>query len=208
MDLSFLLKGLIIGFSIAAAIGPIAILCINRGLRKGYLSGLISGMGAASADAIYGSVAAFGLTFISSFLVKQQLGLQIIGMIFLFYLGITIFIKKPKENKTEKLKNKGLVSDYLSTLFLTLTNPMTILSFTAVFAGLGLAQSTGNYLSALTLVLGFFLGSALVYLLLSIITGLFRKKINSGVLAWINRISGLIILGFAVVILFSLIRVL
>ena len=205
MEINFLIKGIVIGFSIALAIGPIAILCINRGLAKGTISGFVSGMGAASADAVYGAIAAFGLTFISSFLVEKQLWLQIVGMIFLFYLGITTFIKKPQE-KNIKVKSNGLFSDYLSTFFLTLTNPMTILFFTAVLAGLGLAQSTGNYASASMLVLGFFLGSVFLYSLLSIATGIFRKKIKLNILALINKISGLIIIGFAIVIFVSLIK--
>src|SRR3990167_616323 len=135
MDLNFFIKGLVIGFTIAASIGPIGILCIRRSLANGYLSGLSSGMGVATADGFYGAVAAFGLTFISSFLLKQQMWLQIIGIIFLLYLGVKIFIDKPKDNNKEKIESKGLLNDYLSIFFLTIINPMTILLFTGVFAG-------------------------------------------------------------------------
>ncbi len=203
MDISFLIRGFIIGFSIALAIGPIAILCIHRSITKGFLSGFLSGIGAASADGIYSAIAAFGLTFISSFLINQKLLIQLIGIIFLFYLGIKIFVKKQiKENI--KSQSKSLLGDYLSTLFLTLTNPMTILSFIAVFAGLGLVQSTEN--SAFLLVLGFFLGSAIFYFILSIIFSMFSKKINPHTLTIINKIAGIIIIGFAIVILVSVVN--
>jgi len=206
MDISFLIKGTVIGFSIAAPVGPIGILCIRRSLTKGHLSGFITGMGAASADVVYGVIAAFGLTFISSFLVDQQLWLKIIGMIFLFYLGIKTFLEKPQEKNDGKTKSNGLFSDYLSTFFLTIINPMTILAFAAVFAGLGLGETSGNYISASILVLGVFIGSALWWIILSNGVGVFRKKIKSNILVWVNRISGSIIIGFALVIFASLIK--
>lgn len=204
--MTFLIKGLILGFTMALAIGPIAILCINRGLARGFWSGFISGLGAASADAVYGAVAAFGLTFISSFLVEQKIWLQVIGIAFLIYLGVNIFISNPQEKNLEKSQSNNLFSNYLSIFFLTLTNPMTILSFTAVFAGLGLTEKAGDYGTASMLVLGFFLGSALLYLLLSVAVSFFRKKITANTLVLVNKISGLIIIGFAIVILTSLIK--
>jgi len=163
-------------------------------------------MGAATADAVYGIIAAFGLTFISSFLFSQRLWLQIIGVIFLLYLGVKTFLKEPQEKNVENAKGRGLLSDYLSTFLLTIINPMTILSFVAIFAGLGLFQATGDYISASMLVFGFFIGSALVYFLLSITVGIFHKKIESNILTWVNKISGLIITGFAIVIFISLIK--
>ncbi len=206
MDINFLIKGTVIGFSIAAPVGPIGILCIRRSLTKGHLSGFVTGMGAASADMVYGVIAAFGLTFISSFLVDQQLWLKIIGMIFLFYLGIKTFLEKPQEKNDRKAKSNGLFSDYLSTFFLTIINPMTILSFAAVFAGLGLGETSGNYISASILVLGVFIGSALWWIILSNGVGVFRKKIKSNILGWVNKISGSIIIGFALVIFASLVK--
>lgn len=206
MEINFLIKGFIIGFTIAASIGPIGILCIRRSLANGYLSGLLSGMGAASADGIYGAVAAFGLTFISSFLVKQQIWLQIIGIIFLLYLGIKIFLEKPKENNEKKVESKGLLNDYLSIFFLTIINPMTILLFTAVFAGLGMAKGSESYVPASMLTIGVLTGSALLYFLLSVVFGVFGKKLKSNVIILVNKISGSIIMGFALVTVISLIK--
>jgi threonine/homoserine/homoserine lactone efflux protein len=195
MATSFLLRGLAIGFSIAAPVGPIGVLCIRRTLAEGRASGLVSGLGAASADAIYGSVAGFGLTFISSFLVSHQMWLRLIGGVFLCYLGLRTFLARPAEETTPP-GGDGLGAAYASTFFLTLTNPMTILSYAAVFAGLGLASTAGNYASAGALVSGVFLGSALWWLLLSSGIGAFRERFNPRSLRWVNVVSGAIITAF------------
>ena len=197
MEITYLLKGLLIGFSIAAPVGPIGILCIKRTLSSGRLMGLVSGLGAASADALYGCVAAFGLTFIANFLINQQLWLRLVGGLFLCYLGIKTFISNPS---TEAVQPQQLtvLGAYGSTFFLTLTNPVTILSFAAIFAGLGLVEGGINYASAAAIVLGVFLGSAAWWFFLSGITGLFRERVSANGLLWVNRISGMIILGFGI----------
>lgn len=205
MDISFLIRGLVIGFSIAAPVGPIGVLCIRRTLADGRATGLVSGLGAASADACYGFIAAFGLTFISRLLIDQQLWLRLIGGAFLCYLGIRTILAKPAApTQTTATGGNGLVAAYSSTLFLTLTNPVTILSFMAIFAGLGIASASGNYLAAATLVVGVFLGSALWWLLLSGGVALLRSRIDLRALQLINRISGLIISAFGLVALGSL----
>jgi len=187
---------------IAAPVGPIGILCIRRTLNGGRISGLVSGLGAATADSVYGCVAGFGLAFISNFLVKQQIWLHLIGGAFLCYLGIKTLLAKPA-NQAAAARENGLVGDYASTFFLTLTNPMTIISFAAIFAGLGLASTRGNYGSAGVLVMGVFIGSALWWLVLSSGVGIFRKKFNTNSLQWVNRISGVIITGFGLFALLS-----
>jgi threonine/homoserine/homoserine lactone efflux protein len=203
--IGFFFQGLIIGFSIAAPVGPIGVLCIRRTLAEGRASGFISGLGAATADAIYGCIAGFGLTFISSFLISQQLWFRVIGGTFLCYLGIKTLLARPAE-KAASAKGYGLAGAYASTFFLTLTNPMTILSFAAIFAGLGVGSAGGNYVFAGLLVLGVFLGSAAWWLILSGIVGVFRKKFDISGLRWVNRISGIIITGFGVLAFLSLIR--
>jgi threonine/homoserine/homoserine lactone efflux protein len=203
MDISFLLRGLIIGFSIAAPVGPIGVLCIRRTLAEGRASGFVSGLGAATADAVYGCIAGFGLTFISSILVSQQVWLRLIGGLFLCYLGLRTFLARPAE-EAASAKGRGLIGAYASTFFLTLTNPMTILSFAAVFAGLGVGSASANYVSAGLLVLGVFLGSALWWLTLSGGVGLFRTKFGPQWLRWVNRVSGVIITGFGLIALLSL----
>lgn len=205
MDISFLFQGLIIGFSIAAPVGPIGLLCIRRTLTGGHISGFVSGLGAATADALYGFVAGFGLTLISSILLNQQVSLRLIGGAFLCYLGLKTFVSTPAEQGAP-IKGKGLMGAYASTFFLTLTNPITILSFAGVFAGLGVGSTGRDYISAGTLVTGVFIGSALWWLILSMGVSWFQKKFNPQGLHWINRISGLIIIGFGLLAFLSLKR--
>jgi len=203
MDIRFFLRGLIIGFSIAAPVGPIGLLCIRRTLAEGKTSGLISGLGAATADAIYGCIAGFGLTFISNILIRQQLWLRLIGGLFLCFLGLKIFLTRPAK-LAASAKGNGLLGAYASTFFLTLTNPMTILSFAGIFAGLGVGSSSGNYISAGMLVLGVFVGSALWWLILSSVVGMISTKVEPRRLRWVNRISGVIITAFGLFALLNL----
>ena len=203
MDFAFLISGLIIGFSIAAPVGPIGVLCIRRTLAEGRLNGLVSGLGAATADAIYGCIAAFGLTFITDVLVQQQVWLRLVGGTFLIILGAKTILSKPSE-KPPSEKRIGLLDAYGSTFFLTLTNPVTILSFAAIFAGIGLGSAVADYGSAGLLVFSVFAGSALWWLILSGTVSLVRKRVTPRVLRWINRVSGAIIMGFGVLILISL----
>jgi len=196
MALTFFLKGLVIGISIAAPVGPIGVLCIRRSLADGPKIGFVTGLGAATADAAYGAVAGFGLTAISGFLMNQRFWLGFIGGVFLCYLGVRTFISRPAESAA-KAREGGLWSAYSSTLVLTLTNPMTILSFVAVFAGFGLGGSP-DYTAATVLVLGVFLGSALWWLLLSSGAGLFRSRLGSTWMQAVNRLSGCVIFAFGV----------
>ena len=196
MPLNFMFKGLVIGFSIAAPVGPIGVLCIRRSLAEGQQFGLVTGLGAATADAAYGCVAAFGLTAVSCFLVGQKLWLGLLGGLFLCYLGVRTFLSNPTDHAVEAGGN-GLLSAYVSTLILTLTNPMTILSFMAVFAGLGLGTSR-DYFSACVMVAGVFLGSALWWLLLSYGISLFGPRVTSGRMHAVNRLSGTIITAFGI----------
>jgi threonine/homoserine/homoserine lactone efflux protein len=205
VDLDLLLRGGLIGLSIAAPVGPIGVLCIRRTLAEGWVFGLVSGLGAATADALYGCVAAFGLTAISAALVSHQTGLRLIGGLFLCYLGIKTLLAQPAE-QAANVQGSGLSRTYASTFFLTLTNPMTILAFAAIFAGLGLAETSGGYASAGLLVVGVFLGSMCWWLLLSSVVGIFRTRFSASGLLWVNRVSGLIILGFGAYALIGTIR--
>ncbi len=204
MSTAFFLKGVILGFSIAAPVGPIGLLCINRTLTGGMLVGFLSGAGAATADGLYGCVAAFGVSAVSSLLVESQFGLRLAGGVFLLYLGYRAFRAKPAETRANVGAN-SLAGAYLSTLFLTLTNPMTILSFAGIFAGLGIGDAQGNVILAGLLVAGVFMGSLLWWITLSGVVGLLRSRFDTGRLMWVNRLSGVIICGFGV---FSLLSVL
>ena len=195
-QVAIFLKGLIIGFSIAAPVGPIGVLCIQRTLHYGRTSGLLTGLGAATADCIYGAIAAFGLTVISSFLIQQQFWFSLIGGTFLLYLGVKTFLSKPVKNATIK-SHKGFLYDYSSTVLLTLTNPATILSFVAIFAGLGLGSFSRGAFSAVLMCAGVGLGSALWWVILSSSVNLFRGKLNPSILGLVNNTSGVVIIVFA-----------
>ncbi len=178
-------------------------LCIRRTLANGRAVGFVSGLGAATADAVYGCIAAFGLTAISSILVGQQTWFRLIGGAFLLYLGLRTFLARPAE-RAAPAKGSGLLAAYASTMLLTFTNPMTILSFAAVFAGLGVGSAGGGYLSGAAVVAGVFTGSALWWLLLSGSVGVLRSRFDPAKLLWVNRFSGIIIIAFGMLALFSL----
>ena len=188
------LRAFIIGISIAAPVGPIGVLCIRRTLANGKTAGFVSGMGAATADMVYGAIAAFGLTAITGLLVDNAFWLRIVGGVFLLYLGMKTFREKPSDKPAEASAD-SLWSMYLSTFFLTITNPMTILSFAAIFAGTMLGSSSG---SPLVMVAGVFAGSAAWWLTLSFGVGILRDRLNQSHMAWINRISGAIIIAFGI----------
>jgi threonine/homoserine/homoserine lactone efflux protein len=202
-SLYLLIKGTIIGFSIAAPIGPISILCMRLTLMNGIAVGFAAGLGAATADACYGIIAGFGLTSISGFLLSQKVVISLIGGLFLGYLGIkTFFI--PPATEAAACKPTGALSAYASTFALTVTNPLTILAFMAVFAGLGIVSANNSYTEALALVMGIFLGSALWGLVLSGTVSLLRGNVTPTSMKWINVLSGIVILAFAIGILYQL----
>ena len=202
MDLGLYLKGFIMGFSIAAPVGPVGLLCIRRTLANGRLSGFVSGLGAATADGIYGLIAGFGLTFVAAALVEQQFWLRLIGGAFLIYLGARTFLAHPAAEPAA-LKASGLWMDYFSTLAVTLTNPLTILAFAAVFAGLGFTSGQRYDQSVVGLVLGVFSGSAAWWLLLSLGVSLLRSRVTLRGLQWVNWSAGVLIVGFGLVALWS-----
>jgi threonine/homoserine/homoserine lactone efflux protein len=199
----FFFKGILFGLAIAAPVGPISILCIRRTLAKGRLSGLISGLGAATADTLYGSISAFGITVVANLLTGGHIWLRVCGSLFLLYLGISTFLTKPAE-QVSNVNKQGLWKDYGSTLFLTFTNPLTIFSFTALFASMAAGRVFNEYWSAVFTVGGIFTGSALWWFILSYSISKFQSKIKQRELRWINQISGIIIVGFALFALWML----
>ena len=156
MEFIFFLKGIAIGFAMAVPVGPIGILCIRKTLTEGRLHGFVIGLGAATADLFYGSVAAFGLTFISDILISQKIWIRLVGGALLLFLGIKIFRALPTDPKIQ-IKNGGILKLYLTTVVLTLTNPLTIFAFIAVFAALGLDNEL-SFFSASILIAGLFIG--------------------------------------------------
>ncbi|MGI9252445.1 MAG: LysE family translocator [Thermomicrobiales bacterium] len=200
MDL--FLRGLLIGLAIAAPVGAIGVLCIRRTLADGRLAGLFTGLGAATADALYGAVAGFGLTGISELLVDRQHLIRVIGGIFLLWLGWKTWVAPPPDPNAPA-PPASLGRAWATTFALTLTNPLTVLSFAAVFAGLGLAGAPNGWRGAMLLVAGVFSGSALWWLILSGGVSLVRDWFTPARMLWVNRVSGAVIAGFGVLALVS-----
>jgi threonine/homoserine/homoserine lactone efflux protein len=196
------LAGLVIGFSIAAPVGPIGLLCIQRTLARGRTSGFVSGLGAATADAIYGAIVGFGLTVVSTVLVSQQIWIRLGGGVFLIYLGARIFLSTPSESKVTK-SSRSLVKDYATTLALTLANPITVISFLALLGGLGLVGRNSDYAATTKVVSGVFAGSVLWWFVLSAGVGAFRDRFRKRGMRWVNRVSGGLIAIFGLVALLS-----
>ncbi len=204
MTLGFFLKGVIAGLSMAVPVGPIGILCIRRTLLEGRLYGFVSALGLATADVVFGCIAGFGLTFISDFLISQQVWLRLIGGIFLCVIGLKVLSTKFVEREAPSL-GKGLLGAYTSMFFLTLTYPMTVLIFLGIFAGLGIGNVKGNYASIAALVLGVFTGSIFWWAILGSVIGSLRNKFRNQNWQWINKISGTLIIGFGLAVLLSFI---
>jgi threonine/homoserine/homoserine lactone efflux protein len=201
MDVSLLPRGLLIGLSVAAPVGPMALLCLRRTLSGGQSLGLVSGIGIASADALYGAVAAFGLTAVSDTLIDHQGGVRLIGGLYLFFLGVSTARSSPPANlRAEDSTTRGqYVAAFGSMLGLTLTNPATILSFAAIFAGYGVAGATTDAASAALLVAGVFLGSCGWWLVLTTVADRLRGRLDRARLRLVNLATGTVIGLFAVV---------
>jgi threonine/homoserine/homoserine lactone efflux protein len=191
------LEGIAVGLAIAAPVGPVGVLCISRTLRHGTWVGLASGLGAAVADGAYGAIAGFGVSSVAEFLLDYQDPLRAFGGAFLLILGVRILARGPAhEAKQPVWGEPRILGAFTSCFLLTLTNPITILAFLAIFAGLGLVEATTSIGTGAILVLGVFLGSAVWWLALSGLVGRLRGRVTPRILVWVNRISGAILTGF------------
>jgi threonine/homoserine/homoserine lactone efflux protein len=193
--LSVLGKAIVLGFSVAAPVGPIGILCIRRTLTDGRAVGLACGLGAATADALYGLIAGLGLTALTAALVEHQAMLQLVGAVYVAVLGARTLVARPAQRAAD-VARAGALRAWLSTLVLTLTNPATIMSYVAMFAAIAPATGEASLLAALVLAGGCFLGSALWWLGLSAAVDRLRSRVEPH-LIWVNRASGVLLLGFA-----------
>ena len=203
IDLGLVANGIAIGLAVAAPIGPVNLIVIRRTLRYGQLNGFLSGAGAATGDAIFAAIAAFGLTAAIEIVVRFETALQIVGGLFLVALGIRTWVARPHfDEATEENLSAAMAAVFATTFFLTITNPATMLGFLAIFGGVaGLADAGEDYGHAATIVLAVLCGSALWWAGLSGFVSLFRQKMNDRLLAVVNRISGCLIVIFGVVVL-------
>jgi threonine/homoserine/homoserine lactone efflux protein len=190
MLIAFLLKGMVVGIVIAIPVGPVGVLCIRRTILHGRVAGFVSGTGAATADAMFGIIAGFGLTVVSDWLFDYQDWLRIAGAAFLLYIGISAFFHDPLTGTQSQRDPESLVGDFISTFALTITNPITILAFLAIFASIGFTGGQATLGTAAVLVLGVWLGSLLWWAGLAAGAGLLRLSFRHDHLVWINRTSG------------------
>jgi threonine/homoserine/homoserine lactone efflux protein len=193
MLLIFLVKGIVVGAVIAVPVGPVGILCLRKTIFEGRLAGLVSGLGAATADAFFGVVAAFGLTFVSDWLFGYEGVLRAAGGCYLLYAGGRALLAPPRQDMADESGPETLLRDFASTFALTITNPITILVFLGVFGVLGLSGPRATLVRAGVLVAGVWAGSFLWWLALSLGIGAFRRSIGQHHLAWISRGSGIIL---------------
>ncbi len=194
--LELLIRGALAGLAISAPVGPVNVLCVKRTLAKGRMAGIISGLGAATADTVYGAIAGYSISFIIALLLREEFWIRLIGGILLIGIGFAYYFKRPKSLDEERQEQAG--SAYVSTFLLCLTNPTVILSFLAVLAGLGMGGLKQRSLT-LIVILGIFCGAMLWCIILALVAGQFRGRITDSAMVWMNRIAGIAIGGFGVV---------
>ena len=195
LNLLLFIKGIAVGFAIAAPVGPVGILCIQRSLTKGVLYGLVSGMGAALADATFGAIATFGVSFVANFLDRQQYWFQLAGSLLLLAMGSHTVLAK-WQPPSARAGTSDLAHDWATTFLLTITNPITIFSLTAVFVAVGIATGTETLLGGGMVTAGVFLGSALWWAVLCGGVSFFHGQVPDAYLRWIHTVSGFIMLIF------------
>lgn len=199
-NIEFFLKGLLVGILVSVPMGPIGVLCVQKTVNKGKVLGFLSGLGAATADTLYASLAAFGVSFMTSFLSKNQLTMQIVGIVVLLYLGFRMVFSNPKKqfryNQTSTSK-RSFIKDYFSVFLITISNPLTIIFFGAAFTMLNLLTTTNETNSNIFLVGGVFLGASFWWFLLTSFVDLFRKRFRLRNIFMLNRVSGIIIIGLS-----------
>jgi threonine/homoserine/homoserine lactone efflux protein len=196
-NISFFIKGIIIGILVSAPMGPIGVLCIQKTVNKGRFLGFFSGLGAATADTLYAVLAAFGVTFITNFMTQNRLIFQIVGIIVLLFMGMRMLFNNPIKQyryyRTSSRKNNA-IGDYVSVFFLTISNPLTIIFFGAAFTMLGLFTSSEGDKANSILVAGVFTGASFWWFILTYVVDIFRKHFRLRSIYWLNRISGIAII--------------
>ncbi len=204
MDLLVIIKGISTGIAVSAPLGPIGVLCIQRTMNKGFMSGFISGMGAAAADIVYAVIAGFSITLIKDFLEANQMPIRIIAGFFLIFVGVKIFMSNPAK-QIRKLRAKGnrYFTDFATSFLVTVSNPITILAFGALFTGFNTVEQGTDTIVIIALIASVFIGALLWWLCLIAIVSIVRRKIRLRNLLWINRITGALIVVFAVVVAIS-----
>ena len=198
MEWILILKGMVVGLAASAPLGPIGVLCVQRTINKGRTVGFVSGMGAAFADTVFAAIAGLGLSMIIEFIREQQLYFEIIGVALLIFIGARIFYSNPiKQYRRSRKEPPNLFGDFISMMGLTLSNPMAIFLFLALFAGLGLINKGANFFLTTQILVGVFAGASLWWFMLSTFVNILRDKFRLRRIWWINKIAGTAIFVFA-----------
>jgi len=208
MDVLLFVKGVLIGLLISFPFGPIGLFCINRTLNNGRVSGFLSGMGVATADALFAVIAGLGVSFILQFIEERSHIFQLIGSLVVLLLGIRIFLDNPvKKIRYRSVKSRKFTWHYFSGLLLSLTNPLTIFTFLAVFTTLNLF-SKDTFSSSLAIILGIFSGASVAWFLISFFVSRMRGQVRLKKIYWLNKIAGatIFIFGFIAILGFLIIK--
>lgn len=203
MDYVLFLKCILSGFFLAAPIGPVNLICIRNTLTYGYITGLTIGLGAALADTLYGYAVAAGLSFITDLISRYHLAFRWGGGIFIIYLGLRTLRSAPQDLSSER-NSPNLYKLFASIFFLTLSNPITIFAFIAIFSTLGIAVLITDFFTTCLAAVGVFTGSVLWWLTLTGIVHLFHDKVTPATLSRINKLAGSIIILLGIVSFFEL----
>lgn len=198
MSLIYLFWGAFIGLIMAAPIGPVNIICIRRALTKGPMNGFVVGLGAAVADGLYGTLAAFGLAGLMQTLTELNGIVEVVGGLALMIIGIKLWFSHPHADDVPDTY-QDRIKAAIGTFLLTLTNPLTVLGFVALFVSLGLGEMGQNYMNAAFISVGIILGSSIWWAVVSFCAARFAKKLSDTHLEKINKVSALIIFAFAAI---------
>ena len=205
MGFALFWKGVFVGLMVTIPLGPIGVLCIQRTLNKGRLSGFVSGLGAAVSDGIFAVIAGFGISYIISFIKTQHIYFQIFGGLIIIFLGIHIFYTNPvRQIRHQRMNKNKLHHDFLSVFFLTITNPLAILLFLAMFAGINVARDDINAFGLTSLVGGVLAGAAGWWFLLSFVVSIFRERIRLRNIWWMNKVAGVIVFVLGILSILSI----
>ncbi|MEI7524628.1 MAG: LysE family transporter [Mariniphaga sp.] len=199
MTLMRLWEGFMIGMAVSIPLGPLGMLCIKRTVNKNWKSGFLSGLGIAASDAIYAIIAGFSLTIIIDFINSYEIYFKILGASMVIFLGLYIFLSNPaKEIQKFKQKGTSYLQDFLTAFLLTVTNPLSVFVFIAIFTSYSLVLQPSHPIEALMIVGGIFSGGATWWFIITGLAFLFKHKLTIDTLWWANKIIGLGVILIAV----------
>jgi threonine/homoserine/homoserine lactone efflux protein len=194
----YLIAGLIIGFFVALPVGASAVMCINRSIQHGFKAGILTGLGIALADLLYGIFAVFGLFAISGETLESQPVLRLAGAFCIMFVGLRLMSKVPVSVEDQHIDHETALKDVITGFLVTISNPMTMIAFIAALSYVNYLMETINYLGSTFLVLGIFFGSFFWWLILCFISIKLKDKLTSSFIRKINLVSGGLIFAFGV----------